>query len=47
LRRVALGKGALQRREGATVRHALNGVDAFAVGLHRQHQAAPRDLAVD
>jgi hypothetical protein len=40
-------EGDLQRRERSVrCRQAFNGIDAFAVGLHRQHQARANRLAV-
>ena len=47
LQRVALDERLLQIGDLAGIGHALDGVDARAVALHRQHQAAAHDHAVD
>ena len=47
LQRVALMERALQLRNFAGVGQAFDGIDAFAGGLHREHQAAAHDVAVD
>src|SRR5215468_3301957 len=46
LQRVACGKGLLQIGDLALIRHPLDRFDPRAVALHREHQAAPHDLAV-
>ena len=47
LQRVALLERGLQIGDLARVGQALDGLDLGAVALHRQHQAAAHDLAVD
>ena len=47
LQRVAAVKRLLQLGQLARVRQSLDGVDAPAVRLHREHEAAAHDLAVD
>src|SRR5262249_20654916 len=47
LQRVAFDEGLLQIRDLAAGIEALDGDDVGAVGLHRQHQAAPHQDAVD
>ena len=47
LQRVALAERRLQVGDLAAVGYALDRLDRAAVGLHRERQARPHDLAVD
>src|SRR5437763_12672901 len=47
LKRVAITERGLQIGDLAAIGQSLDGLDRCAMGLHREHQAGPHDLAID